>query len=59
MTRAYAARRLLEHGPLTLREIIEISGWPPKIASNVMCSLRDCDVVKVAIVERTPTYSLC
>ena len=27
MTRTYAARKLLEHGPLTLREFVEITGW--------------------------------
>ena len=28
MTRAYAALRLLEHGPLTFRDFVEITGWP-------------------------------
>lgn len=27
MTRAYAAKRLLEHGPLTFRQLLEITGW--------------------------------
>ena len=27
MTRTYAAKRLLEHGPLTLGEFMTITGW--------------------------------
>jgi predicted transcriptional regulator len=30
MTRTHALKKLLEHGPLTRREIIEITGWNPK-----------------------------
>lgn len=33
MTRCYAACKLLEHGPLSLREFIEITGWGRSIAS--------------------------
>lgn len=29
MTRTYAARKLLEHGPLTQPELLEITGWKP------------------------------
>ena len=28
MTRIYALERLLEHGPLTLAELVAITGWP-------------------------------
>jgi DNA-binding MarR family transcriptional regulator len=28
MTRTHALRSLLEHGPLTWRELREITGWP-------------------------------
>jgi DNA-binding MarR family transcriptional regulator len=28
MTRAHAMRCLLQHGPLTMSEIITITGWP-------------------------------
>jgi hypothetical protein len=28
MSRTHAARRLLEHGPLTFGELLEITGWP-------------------------------
>jgi hypothetical protein len=27
MTRTYALCRLLEHGPLTWREVLEVTGW--------------------------------
>ena len=27
MTRTYALKRLLEHGPLTMREIVRITRW--------------------------------
>jgi hypothetical protein len=27
MTRTYTAKRLLEHGPLTFRQLLEITGW--------------------------------
>lgn len=30
MTKTYALKRLLEHGALSLSEIIEITGWPYK-----------------------------
>jgi hypothetical protein len=36
MTRPYAARRLLAHGPLTLREFIDITGWSKDIGKNVL-----------------------
>lgn len=34
MTRCYAACRLLEHGPLTKREFVEITGWSPFVANS-------------------------
>ena len=34
MTRTYAAKRLLEHGPLSLAEFAEITGWPKKTAAK-------------------------
>lgn len=27
MTREYVMKRLLEHGPLTIAELLEITGW--------------------------------
>jgi DNA-binding MarR family transcriptional regulator len=28
VTRTYAVRRLLEHGPLTFAELLDITSWP-------------------------------
>lgn len=39
MSRTYAARRLLEHGPLTLREIREITRWPHGTVKNILARL--------------------
>lgn len=39
MTRTYATRRLLEHGPLTRREIVEITGWSGAAVSHAILSL--------------------
>jgi len=39
MTRVYAARKLLEHGRLTPREFIAITGWPPSTAGKVLVRL--------------------
>lgn len=36
MNRTYAARRLLEHGPLTFREFREVTGWPEKACRNTL-----------------------
>jgi predicted transcriptional regulator len=30
MSRTHALKKLLEHGPLTRREIVEITGWKAK-----------------------------
>lgn len=30
MTATYALQMLLEHGPLTHKELVEITGWPTK-----------------------------
>jgi hypothetical protein len=36
MTRTYALQMLLEHGPLTWPEILEITGWRTKIAASAL-----------------------
>ena len=36
MTRSYALLKLLEHGPLSRREIIEITGWTEKQVHSVL-----------------------
>jgi hypothetical protein len=39
MTRAYIARQLLKHGPLTQRQFKEITGWSAKHAEDTIHSL--------------------
>ena len=39
MTRTYAARRLLEHGPLSMAQFKEITGWNPKHSCNTIKAL--------------------
>ncbi len=42
MTRSYAARRLLEHGPLTFREMVAITRWAAADVRNTLRSLKRC-----------------
>ena len=39
MTRVYACKRLLEHGPLTSRQIATIAGWPPRATDSAIGNL--------------------
>jgi predicted transcriptional regulator len=36
MTHTYAAKRLLEHGPLRLNEFVEITGWKKKSCQSAL-----------------------
>jgi DNA-binding transcriptional regulator GbsR (MarR family) len=45
MVKTYALKRLLEHGPLTFSEIVEITGWPYKSVSSVVCRMMDQDIL--------------
>jgi hypothetical protein len=40
-TKVYAARKLLEHGPLTFGEFLEITGWEFKTCRRVLSYLVD------------------
>jgi hypothetical protein len=40
MTRTYAARRLLELGPLEFREFVQITGWPYRVCRKVISHLQ-------------------
>jgi DNA-binding transcriptional regulator GbsR (MarR family) len=46
MTRAYAAARLLEHGPLTFSEFLAITGWRKQRAWAVLETLVSRRVVQ-------------
>jgi len=41
MTRTYAAKRLLEHGPLTFSEFVEITGWTTRQVEWVVYAMLD------------------
>lgn len=40
MTRTYATRRLLEHGPLTFGELVAITGWTQHSARAALANLQ-------------------
>jgi len=41
VTRFYAAKRLLEHGPLTFAELINITGWSAKAVEKTIYAMVD------------------
>jgi predicted transcriptional regulator len=45
MTRTYTAKRLLEHGPLTWRELLEITGWRESVLKGAIQNLIDTELV--------------
>ena len=60
MTRTYAAKRLLEHGPLTFAEFVEVTGWGHDRAGNTIKSLMCQGVIfsSLSLGNRRPIYSL-
>jgi predicted transcriptional regulator len=46
MSRTYALKKLLEHGGLTRREIIEITGWKVKQVHYTLAYLAEIAVIK-------------
>jgi len=47
MTRTYAAIQLLRHGPLSMREFIQITGWQPEQARKTLHYLvDDCGILE-------------
>lgn len=50
MTRAYALTRLLEHGPLSFAEMVEITGWTlPTVDSTIRRLMRKKIIVPGSI----------
>jgi predicted transcriptional regulator len=45
MTRTYTAKRLLEHGPLTWRELLVITGWRESVLKGAIQNLIDTELV--------------
>jgi hypothetical protein len=54
MTKAYALRRLLEHGPMTRPEIVACTGWS---VNEVHAALRACRGRRE--VHREPRRTIC
>ena len=46
MKPGYVARRLLEHGPLTFSEMLEITGWQKKRLFETLCRLTRSGVAR-------------
>jgi len=45
MTRRYIIQKLLEHGGLTRKEIIEITGWKKKQVHSVLSYLSSIGII--------------
>jgi hypothetical protein len=50
MPKIYAARRLLELGPLTVPQFVEITGWGYSCAVKVLARLREAGEAR--LIER-------
>jgi len=46
MTRTHALKKLLEHGGLTRREIVEITGWNEKQVHFTLAYLAQNEIIK-------------
>lgn len=58
MTRAHAMLRLLEHGPLTYRQAVEITGWPPRAVQHALATLMRDDLVRPIAIGHRRGYCL-
>lgn len=54
MSRSYALKKLLEHGALTRREIVEITGWKEKQVHFTLAYLAQTG----AIVKQEKAWAL-
>ncbi len=45
MPRTYTAKRLLEHGPLTLLQFVEITGWKYSECRKTLSWLQECGAI--------------
>lgn len=52
MTKAYALRRLLEHGPMTRSEIVDCTGWSRNSVAAALNSLRAQKLLRKSPVNR-------
>jgi len=58
MTRTYAARRLLEHGPLSFAEFLEITGWTKRIAWRALTRLIQFGLVEFVNGDKRRLYRI-
>lgn len=57
MTHAYALRKLLEHGPMTSRAIIECTGWPrSSLFGAIEVCMRAGEVCRVRPADRSAAH---
>lgn len=48
MTKTYCLKRLLEHGPMTIPEIVECTRWGNRQVKRALLRLRQQGLVRVA-----------
>lgn len=58
MTKRYAALKLLEHGPLTISEFLEITGWSMRSAWSVMEWMLENELVEAKGKKQKRYYKL-
>lgn len=58
MTRTYAAKRLLEHGPLTFGELVTITGWSYAQVSSALGALDKSGVIRITGKIHKYVYSI-
>lgn len=49
MTKTYALKRLLEHGPMSWPELIDCTGWGPR---QLQSAIRNC--METGAIKRAP-----
>lgn len=58
MTRTYAAKRLLEHGPLTAKDFAAITGWGKKASKSTLAALLLTGVARCTNIDGNRFYEL-
>jgi hypothetical protein len=60
MTRTYAAKRLLEHGGLSMGELVQITGWTYRKTETTIQALKSQGIVSttLALGVRRSIYQL-
>lgn len=59
MTRSYALKRLLEHGPLTRPEIAAITGWTENAVRSALERLIEYRLIRRSKRQRRSVYEAC